>query len=82
MAKPVIASELGGPAELVKDGATGLLVPPRDPAALAEGVLALIREPARARAMGEAGYAHAREHFDARTQVARTVAVYQELVPG
>jgi glycosyltransferase involved in cell wall biosynthesis len=59
LAKPVVASGLGGPAELVKDGATGLLVPPVDADALAEAVLALIREPVRARAMGEAGYTHA-----------------------
>ncbi|HEV8308998.1 MAG TPA: glycosyltransferase [Methylomirabilota bacterium] len=59
LAKPVVASGLGGPAELVKDGATGLLVPPVDAGALAEAVLALIREPARTRAMGEAGYTHA-----------------------
>jgi alpha-maltose-1-phosphate synthase len=43
--------------EIVEDGVTGILVPPGDAAALAEAMVDLLRDPARAAAMGRAGYA-------------------------
>lgn len=82
MAKPVVASRLGGPLELVQEGVTGLLVPPDDPAALAEAIIATLKDPARARAMGEAGYAQAREKFDAAANARKTFAVYDEIFGG
>ena len=50
-----VATPVGGTAELVVDGETGLLVPPRDPAALAEALRTLVDDPERARRLGEAG---------------------------
>jgi glycosyltransferase involved in cell wall biosynthesis len=52
---PVVASRLEAIPEIVSDGETGLLVPPRDASALAAALGELLREPARARAMGAAG---------------------------
>jgi glycosyltransferase involved in cell wall biosynthesis len=80
MAKPVVASRLGGPIELVQDGETGLLVSPNDPAALAEALITLLKDPSRMLAMGEAGYAQAREKFDAATNAQKTFAVYDEII--
>lgn len=54
-AKPVVATAVGGIPEVVESGRTGLLVPPRDPARLAEALLALIRAPQRRENMGWAG---------------------------
>ena len=52
---PVVGSEVGGTPDLVHEGETGLLVPPRDPQALAERLLALLRDPERGRMLGAAG---------------------------
>ncbi len=79
MAKPVVASRIGGVEELVEDGATGLLVPPKDPAALADAVIRLLRDPVLARQMGEAGYAQAQARFSQAANVQATVAVYERL---
>ena len=62
-ARPVVGSAVGGVQFSVEDGVTGLLVPPKNPSALADALAALRADPGRARAMGEAGLARARERF-------------------
>ncbi len=52
---PVVAPAAGGPLDLVKDGATGYLVPPSDPGAFAAAVARLAADPARRAAFGAAG---------------------------
>ncbi|MGH9366506.1 MAG: glycosyltransferase family 4 protein [Thermoanaerobaculia bacterium] len=52
---PVVACRAAAIPEVVEDGVTGLLVPPRDPEALAGALVALAADPGRARAMGDAG---------------------------
>src|SRR4051794_25695823 len=54
-ARPVIAARIGGLEDIVRDGETGILVPPVDPEALTEAMLRLARDPELARRMGEAG---------------------------
>jgi glycosyltransferase involved in cell wall biosynthesis len=63
MERPVVSMNNGGPAEIMIDGETGYLVPPEDPAALADRVLALLRDPALRTRMGQAGRARVVEHF-------------------
>ena len=57
---PCVTTNVGGLPEVVDDGSTGVLVPPRDPDALAAGLVALLSDPARAEKLGHAGYAKAR----------------------
>lgn len=80
MAKPVIASDLGGPRELVCHDETGLLIPPNDPQMLAAAIIAILSDPKLAYSMGENGYRRARELFNARKNAARTFSIYEELL--
>ena len=74
---PVVATNVGGVPELVEDGTNGLLVPPRDPAALAAAVLALTDDGARARLA--AGAAARGDSLDGRPAVERLDELYAEL---
>lgn len=80
--KPVIATQVGGPLEIVADGVTGLLVPPADPAAMAEAIRALLADPERRRAMGEAGRARFEAQFTAERMARETVEVYRKVLEG
>jgi glycosyltransferase involved in cell wall biosynthesis len=57
-ARGVIGSSAGGMAEIIEHGRTGLLVPPKNPRAIAEAILELLNDPARRIAMGRAARAH------------------------
>jgi glycosyltransferase involved in cell wall biosynthesis len=77
MAKPVLASDAGGLPETVLDGETGLVTPAGDANALADALVALLRDPGRARRMGRAGRERALAQFDRPRIVARVVEVYE-----
>ncbi len=76
---PVVATATDGSIEAVTDGENGFLVPPGQPAVLAESLIRLLRDPALARQMGEAGR-HRVAEFDVRTMVAQIDQLYQELL--
>ena len=74
---PVVATNVGGPPELVRDGREGYLAPPRDPAAWMEAVLRVVEAPERGRALGRAGRVRIAEGFDAASHVDAWLAVYE-----
>jgi glycosyltransferase involved in cell wall biosynthesis len=74
---PVVATRVGGNPEVVEEGVTGLLVPPRDPPALANAMLRLWSDADLARRLGAAGRRRVEEHFDVRQMVARYEAMYR-----
>jgi len=76
---PVVATNVGGIPEIVKHGETGLLVPPRDPEAIARAILALVGDPVRRAGMGAKGRGMVRE-FTADRTAERTRAVYLEIL--
>ena len=78
--KPVVASNVGGILDLVKDGETGLLVPEKNPEAIAEAVLRLLNNPEYARHLGEQGYAHVQKYFDWGLIMEQYEALYQKCV--
>jgi starch synthase len=78
----VVGSRTGGIPEVVADGETGLLVPPGEPAPLADALNVLLRDRGRARAMGEAGRKRAVAEFGWPAIAAQTADLYAELVHG
>jgi glycosyltransferase involved in cell wall biosynthesis len=80
MARPVVATRVGGIPEMVEDGLNGLLVPPRDPSALADALITLINRPDERKRMGQAGRARMLEKFSAEAMVAATEAVYRKIL--
>jgi glycosyltransferase involved in cell wall biosynthesis len=78
--KPVVASRFSGIPEVVDDGVTGTLVPRRDPKALAEAIIDLLKNPDKARAFGEAGRRRVEEKFTQERMLNETFALYDELV--
>ena len=75
---PVVASAVGGIVEVVVDGETGLLVPPARADELARAILALLRDPSRARAMGVAGRRRVEALFTWDRIAERTAEVYAD----
>jgi glycosyltransferase involved in cell wall biosynthesis len=80
--KAVIATDVGGCAEAVVDGETGLIVPPENPRALAEAMLALLADRERTREMGRAGRERVEREFTVDRMVEQHLHVYEQLVAG
>lgn len=81
---PLVATRTGGIPEAVRDGRNGILVEPRDPAALAAAVLRLLKDPVLGRDLGRAGRSLVREQFSVDSMVAGNYRVYADLLqsPG
>jgi L-malate glycosyltransferase len=77
---PVVATAVGGTPEMVENGVTGLLVPPRDAVALAEAIGSLLADPSRARAIGGAGQERVTERFSLQATVRETELLYDRLL--
>ena len=77
---PVIASNVGGLPEVVLDGATGRLVPPADPAALAQALLQLLADRQHWRDMGDAGRRRVERLFAVDTLLSRHLQLYHQLL--
>jgi glycosyltransferase involved in cell wall biosynthesis len=78
--KPVVGTATGGIPEVVVDGQTGLLVPPRDDRALAAAIVRLLKDPDLRARMGAAGLARVAARFSADRMVRDTLAVYESVV--
>ncbi len=80
--RPVVATDIGGNRELVRDGETGFLVRPRDPRALADAVLALLRDPALASRLSSAAGERLRVSFSVPAMVRQYERLYEQLLEG
>ncbi len=78
--KPCVGTRAGGIPEAVEDGVTGLVVPPRDPEALAHAIVRLLKDEALRQRMGEAGLARVRAQFSVEGMVEGTLEAYRSAV--
>lgn len=81
-ALPLVTTDVPGCREVVTDGVTGLLVPPRDPAALAAAIARLDDDGELRKKLGAAARDKALAEFDARIVINKTMGVYRELLGG
>ncbi len=80
LGKPVVASAAGGNPELVEDGVSGRLVPPRDPAALASAVESLLEDPSLASRLGRSARERVVAGFSTEVRLDRIETLYRRLV--
>jgi len=77
---PVVASTAGGAPEAVEHGRTGLLVPPRDPAAVADAIGQVLRDRETRRRIGSAGRQRVEEYFAMEKYIHRVLSVYRKAI--
>jgi len=75
-----VASNVGGNVEIIKDGETGLLVPPQDSEALATALLRLLRHPDLASRLARNGHEYVRQNFSFERLIADTDKLYTEIL--
>jgi len=81
-ARPVVVTASGGPQEIVRDGENGLLVPARDAAALAAGIIKVLQNPERARQLGESARKDVVERFSLARMISEYEALYMHCLEG
>jgi len=81
-ARPAVCSAVGGIPEVIKDGETGYLVPPKNPPQLAARLVNLLRDPQTARRMGTAARARVEAEFDLDCSIAAAQQAIEDVVSG
>ena len=77
---PVIATRVGGLPELIRDGENGVLIPPRDPSALADALSSLIADPSRRQSLGTAGRELRDREYGIDSYIHRLESLYRRLL--
>jgi len=80
MGKAVIAADVGGVCEIVKHGENGLLIPPKDPRAIARACIELLKDPTRSTEMGLKGKAQVDKRFSVETMVEKIERLYDDVI--
>ncbi|HWF60297.1 MAG TPA: glycosyltransferase family 4 protein [Nitrospira sp.] len=82
MSRPVVATHVGGVPEIIHDGSTGLLVPPRSSQALESAIRNVLRDPDWAARMAKVGQKEVFERFTVGKMVQGTVRIFEEAMPA
>jgi len=80
LGKPIVATDIDGVREVIRSGATGVLVPPRDPGALAASILLLLKDKAFADSLGAAARAEIPPKFSIERMMGETESLYLEVL--
>lgn len=81
LGRPVVATNFGGPVEIIEDGVSGLLVPPGDERALSEAIDALLADGPMRERIARAGMSRAMEHFHINRYIEEVHDLYERLLP-
>ena len=81
-ARPAVCTAVGGIPEMINNGETGYLVPPKDPQQLADRLVRLLRDPQGARRMGRAARDRVEAEFDLDRSIAATQQAIEDVVGG
>jgi glycosyltransferase involved in cell wall biosynthesis len=79
MAKPIVATNIDGITEQIRDGVDGILVPPKGPIALAKAVVRVLNDKELAKTMGLSAREKVAQEFSVEKMVSKTERVYQSL---
>ena len=82
LGRPVIATQLGGPVEIIEDGVSGFLVPPEDPSAIAQTAIPLLEDKTLALRVKEAALLRAEERFGLESYIRQIEEVYKDALKG
>ena len=82
LGRPVVATNLGGPLEIIEDGVSGFLVRAGDPPAMAEKIIALLADPALREKLRAGALAQARERFGIEAYIRRIEGAYEDALAG
>jgi glycosyltransferase involved in cell wall biosynthesis len=77
---PVVVTDVGGNPEIVVNGETGFIVPPRNPQMLAEALLKLLKDKKLRQQMGTAGRLRIEKHYSVDRKICETEKLYRELL--
>jgi glycosyltransferase involved in cell wall biosynthesis len=80
LARPVVASRIGGIPEQIESGVDGILIPPNDPGALAGAISQILRHPERAKSMAEAGAYRVKSRLNPADHMQRLLLLYDKLL--
>lgn len=75
---PVVATRVGGVIDIIEDRKTGILVPPSNPAAMAEGIIEIFKNPGLAHKLAENAYQKVKQKYNIELMVKNTLGVYEE----
>jgi glycosyltransferase involved in cell wall biosynthesis len=78
--KPIVATHVGGIPYVIRDGETGILVPPLDPTSLAGAISQLLRDPRLRQRMGQAGRKRVLANFTRESVTTQLLKIYQKLI--
>jgi len=80
METPIVATDIEGVNETIVDGITGILVPPKNPSALAEAIVCLLKDKKKAQEMGQAGRMVVKEKFNLKDKMEQHKRLYETII--
>jgi glycosyltransferase involved in cell wall biosynthesis len=78
--RPIVATQVGGVSELIDNGVSGILVPPKDSLALSEAIVYLLENPELARSLGQMAQKKVMSNFSVETMAKQTELLYDRLI--